>query len=211
MLGVYDSPDEPSEDDRIIANYEYIDEARHFERGTVHAFLVGIDNPSLSARICAAIDAQFANSADETLTQDEKEYIQGQIRQLGDVGSLVNAIVGAVFFTLLFLTGNTMAQSVRERIPELAVLKAIGFADRSVTLLVLTESALLCALAALLGLLAAAAIFPWTAALGIAGTALPPKVFAIGLLIAVALALMSGLPPAWRARRLQIADALAGR
>lgn len=211
VVGIYDSPDQPSEEDRMIANYEYIDEARHFERGTVFAFVVGIDDPSSATRICAAIDARFANSADETLTQDEKDYIQGQIRQLGDVGSLLNAIVGAVFFTLLFLTGNTLTQSVRERIPELAVLKAIGFADGSVTLLVLTEAALLCSAAALIGLLAAAALFPATAALGIAGTTLPAKVYAIGLLIAVGLALMSGLPPAWRAHRLQVVEALAGR
>lgn len=211
VVGVYDSPEEPSEDDRIIANYEYIDEARHFERGTAQAFVIGIDDRSLSARICAAIDAQFANSSDETLTQDEKEYIQGQIRQLGDISSLVNAIAGAVFFTLLFLTGNTMTQSVRERIPELAVLKAIGFSDRSVALLILAEATLLCAVAAVLGLLAAAALFPATAAWGIAGTSLPPQVIAMGLLIAAALALISALPPAWRARRLQIVDALAGR
>jgi len=211
VVGVYDSPEQPSETDRIIANYEYVDEARHFERGTVQAFIVDIDDPALAAPISAAIDAQFANSADETVTQDEKEFIQGQIRQLGDVSTLVNAIVGAVFFTLLFLTGNTMTQSVRERIPELAVLKAVGFADWRVTMLVLVESTLLCVIAALLGLLAAAALFPATAALGIAGTSLPPKVFVIGLLIAIALALASGLPPARRASRLQIVDALAGR
>jgi putative ABC transport system permease protein len=211
IVGLYDVPTQPSEANRIIANYEYIDEARHFDRGTVHAFVVGVDDPVHSSEICAAIDALFANSADETLTQDEKEYIQGQLRQIGDIGHLVNAIVGAVFFTLLFLTGNTMTQSVRDRIPELAILKAVGFADGTVILLVLAESSLLCLVAAVLGLLGAAALFPATAALGVAGTALPPQVFAAGAMMALALALVSGLPPAWRTRRLSIIDALAGR
>jgi putative ABC transport system permease protein len=211
IVGSYDVPTQPSQENRIIANYEYIDQARRFDRGSVHAFIVGVGDPRSSPEICAAVDALFANSADETVTQDEKEYIQGQLRQVGDIGYLVDAIVGAVFFTLLFLTGNTMMQSVRDRIPELAVLKAVGFADRAVILLVLAESLLLCLVAAALGLLGAAALFPATAALGIAGTTLPAKVFAAGSMIAVALALISGLPPAWRTRRLSIVDALAGR
>ena len=110
--------------------------------------------------MCATIDALFANSSDETLTQDEAEYAQAQLRQIGNISVMVNAIVGAVLFTLLFLTGNTMMQSVRERIPELAVLKAIGFSDGKVTALVLVESVLLCMVAASLGLAAAAAVFP---------------------------------------------------
>jgi hypothetical protein len=101
--------------------------------------------------MCAAIDALFANSSDETLSQDEREYAQAQLRQIGDISAMVNAIVGAVLFTLLFLTGNTMMQSVRERIPELAVLKAIGFSDGMLTVLVLVESLLLCLVAALAG------------------------------------------------------------
>jgi putative ABC transport system permease protein len=111
----------------------------------------------------------------------------------------------------LFLTGNTMMQSVRERTPELAILKTVGFSDRSVTALVLLESVLLCVFAASLGLVAAAAVFPVTAALGIAGAALPLKVAAAGLAISAILAIASGLPPAWRAQRLVIVDALAGR
>jgi putative ABC transport system permease protein len=151
------------------------------------------------------------NSPDETLTQDEKEYVQSQLRQIGDIDFMVNAIVGAVLFTLLFLSGNTMMQSVRERIPELAVLKTIGFSDLLVVALVIGESLLLCLLAALMGLAAAAAVFPVTAALGIAGATLSFKVVAAGLSIAVVLALASGLPPARRAQRLIIVDALAGR
>jgi putative ABC transport system permease protein len=211
IVGSYDVPSSPSQANRILVNYAYFDEARRLERGTAWAFVVAVDDPARSAQICAAVDALFANSAGETLTQDEKAYFQGQLRQLGDVSLMANAIVAAVLFTLLFLTGNTMMQSVRERTPELAILKTVGFSDRSVTVLVLIESILLCVLSASLGLAAAAAVFPVTAALGIGGSALPLKVIAAGLAIAVVLAVASGLPPAWRAQRLVIVDALAGR
>jgi putative ABC transport system permease protein len=211
IVGIYDVPSTPAEANRILVNFAYFDEARLLERGTAWAFVVAVDDPTRSAQICAAVDALFVNSAYETVTQDEKAYVQGELRQLGDVSLMANAIVAAVLFTLLFLTGNTMMQSVRERTPELAILKTVGFSDRSVTVLVLIESVVLCVLAALVGLAAAAAVFPVTAALGIGGSALPLKVVALGLAIAVALALVSGLPPAWRAQRLVIVDALAGR
>ena len=211
IVGTYDVPTSPAEANRILVNYAYYDEARRLERGTAWAFVVAVDDLARSAQICAAVDALFVNSAYETVTQDEKAFVQGQLRQLGDVSLMANAIVAAVLFTLLFLTGNTMMQSVRERTPELAILKTVGFSDRSVTVLVLIESVLLCVLAASLGLAAAAAVFPITAALGIAGATLPLKVVALGLAIAVGLALASGLPPAWRAQRLVIVEALAGR
>jgi putative ABC transport system permease protein len=211
IVGVYDVPSTPAEANRILINYAYFDEARLMERGTAWAFVVAVDDPTQSAQICAAVDALFVNSSYETVTQDEKAFVQGELRELGDVSLMANAIVAAVLFTLLFLTGNTMMQSVRERTPELAILKTVGFSDRSVTVLVLVESVLLCVLAASLGLAAAAAVFPVTAVLGLGGFALPLKVVAIGLAIAVVLALASGVPPAWRARRLVIVDALAGR
>jgi len=211
IVGTYAVTGSAAQANRIIVNYDYFDEARQFDKGRVYAFIVSIHDPSRSSEVCATIDALFSNSPDETLTQNETEYAQAQLRQLGDVSAMVNAIIGAVLFTLLFLTGNTMGQSIRERIPELAVLKAMGYPDGVVTALVLTESMLLCLLAALLGLSVAAAVFPVTEALGINGGALPWRVIAIGVALAVILALVSGLPPAWRAQRLTIVDALAGR
>lgn len=211
IVGSYDVPRTPSEANRILINYAYLDEARALERGSVWAFVVAIEDVSQAARIAAAIDARFVNSAHETLTQDEKSYVQGQLRQLGDVGLMANAIVAAVLFTLLFLTGNTMMQSVRERTAELAILKTLGFPERGVTLLVVIESLLLCLLAASIGLACAAAAFPAVAALGIGGASLPLRVALTGLSFAAALALISALLPAWRAQRLVIVDALAGR
>ena len=122
----------------------------------------------------------------------------------------MTSILGAVFFTLLFLTGNTMMQSVRERVPELAVLKTLGFTDLAVVVLILAEALLLCLVAALLGLAIAAGIFP--ALKSVVGEAhLPADVVTLGLAVAVLLALATGLPPAWRTTRLNIIDALAGR
>jgi putative ABC transport system permease protein len=211
IVGTFAVAGPAAQESRMIVNYAYFDAARRVGKGRAFAFIAGIEDPRQSAQVSAAIDALFANSSDETLTQNEAEFAQSQLRQLGDVGAMVNAIVGAVLFTLLFLTGNTMRQAVRERIPELAVLKAIGYTDGLLTRLVLAESMLLCLVAALLGLAVAALVFPVTEALGLGGTALPPHVIARGVAVALGLALVSGLPPAWRARRLTIVDALAGR
>ena len=147
---------------------------------------------------------------DETQTQSEKEYAQAYFKQFGDINFIVSAIVGAVFFTLLVLTGNTMMQSVRERIPELAVLKTLGFTDGGIVALLLAESVVLCVSAAALGLLLATVLFP--AIKDIAElTRLPGQVIAQGAVLAVILAVVTALPPAINAGRLKIVDALARR
>lgn len=191
-------------------NYDYWDEARRSDRHHVHQFIIRIDDPSRATAISSEIDKLFENSSDETRTQTENAAIQSQFKQLADIDFIANSIVGAVMFTLLFLTANTMMQSVSERIPELAVLKTLGFTGGAVCALVLAESLLLCLMAAIVGLLlSAVAVKAVGVALG-TGT-LPPVVMIGGLAIAVALALLSGLPPAVRAQRLNIVDALAGR
>lgn len=123
---------------------------------------------------------------------------------------MVRAIVGAVFFALLFSVGAVMMQSVRERTPELAVLKTLGFTDGAVMLIVLAEALILCLFSAAIGLGLAALAFPLVKA-GIGFNVQAGPVLLVGLLLAVALALISGLPPAVRGMRLSIVDALAGR
>src|SRR6185503_4857563 len=116
-----------------------------------------------------------------------KEFAQARVKQIGDIGFMVNAIVGAVLFTLLFLTGNAMMQSVRERIPEFAVLKTIGFTDAAVTTLVIVEALLLCVVAAIVGLLLASLMFPAIGGLIGGGTiVLPAGVFVGGAVTAIA-------------------------
>jgi putative ABC transport system permease protein len=207
IVGIYTGPQQ----NLFLLNWDYFNESRSFGQNQVGWFALNIKDPTQSAQVSRAIDALFANSPNETKTQTEKEFAAAQVKQIGDIGFMVNAIVGAVMFTLLFLTGNTMMQSVRERIPELAVLKTLGFSDGLVTALVLAESLLLCVFAALIGLGLAAMAFPAFGNIGIGKVTLPAVVLLTGLGAAVLLAVVSGLPPAWRARRLAIVDALAGR
>ncbi len=212
VVGIFSGRDREWSDraNLMYLNYGQFDEARVPQaRGLAGVFVVRVKNPMDSGRIAAAIDGKFENSADETKTQSEQEFQLGFLKQLGDIGFIVNAISGAVFFTILILTGYTMSQAVRERIPELAVLKCLGFTDRTVLALVLAESFLLCFLGALAGLLLASAVTG----------ALPPeypirtdgRVWLFALASTAALATVVGLPPAWHAMRIRIVDALAGR
>jgi putative ABC transport system permease protein len=155
----------------------------------------------------------FENSPDETKTQTEKDFNIGFIKQIGDIGLIVRWILFAVFFTLLLVVGNTIAQSVRERIPELAILKTLGFKDGSVLGFVLAEAAALCVIGGLAGLAIATPI-------GVAITratggnlpiAVDGRVWLVGAIAILVLSVAVGLLPALRAKRLTIVDALAGR
>ena len=212
LVGIFDGRDEEwsKRANLMYLNYGQFDEARVAgAKGLAGVFVVSVNDPMQSERIAAEIDRKFENSADETKSQSEQEFQLGFLKQLGNIGFILNAISGAVFFTILILTGYTMSQAVRERVPELAVLKCLGFTDRAVLALVLAESLLLCLLGALMGMLLANLI-----SLGI-----PPEypistnanvwLFAGGA--AVFLALAVGLPPALHAMRIRIVDALAGR
>lgn len=212
VVGIFSGRDREWSDraNLMYLNYGQFDEARSERlRGLAGVFVVRVKNPMDSGRIAADIDRKFENSADETKTQSEQEFQLGFLKQLGDIGFIVNAISGAVFFTILILTGYTMSQAVRERVPELAVLKCLGFTDRTVLGLVLAESFLLCFLGALAGLLLASAVTG----------ALPPeypiradgRVWLFALASTAVLAMVVGLPPAWHAMRIRIVDALAGR
>ena len=213
IVGIYDLPDHNWANE-VWVNYAYVDEARVALRGTAFQILVRVSNPDHAPQIARQIDALFMNSAGQTLTQSEKDGLQSTLAQVGDIGFLVNAIVGAVLFTLLFLTSNTMMQSIRERVPELAVLRTLGFSENSVLLLILTEALIIGVSAALLGLAAATRVIPRMmerVSPDLSGIHMPLSVFAWGAAIAVLLALVSGLPPALRAQRLKLVDALAGR
>ena len=213
LVGIFDGRDEEwsKRANLMYLNYGQFDEARVTgAKGLAGVFVVRVADPMQSGKIAAQIDRKFENSAQETKTQSEQEFQLGFIKQLGDIGFILNAISGAVFFTILILTGYTMSQAVRERIPELAVLKCLGFTDRSVLGLVLAESLILCVLGALAGMALATIIPPLV---------LPPEIpirtnSDVWLFVAAAVIVLAtavGLPPALRAMRLKIVDALAGR
>lgn len=210
IAGIYDFGDLPANE--LWVHYDYFDEARASGNGTVNMYFARIDDPARGARISEAIDGLFLNSSAETQSQSEQEWLRAQINQIGDIEFFVNAIIGAVLFTLLFLTSNTMMQSVRERIPELAVLKTYGFTDGAVIALVCAESLILCLAAAGIGLAIASAVFPSIFAMMDApALPMPLSVIAIGAGLAILLALISAAVPAWRVSRLNVVDALAGR
>ncbi len=210
IVGTYVSKDPNFGANNLLMNYKYVDEGRISQNGTANLFIIRVADPNQASRISAAVDALFANSPHETKTATQRQYARDQIKQIGDIGFVVRAIMGAVFFALLLSVGAVMMQSVRERTPELAVLKTLGFSDRSILALVLAETLLFCIFSAALGLGIAAALFPVAKAL--IGFAMQPgPILAMGLVGAVILALLTGLPPALRAMRLQIVDALAGR
>ena len=164
--------------------------------------------------VAHAIDALSANSDHETRTQTEQAATASWLKQLADIGFIVGSIMGAVFFTLLLLTGNTMMQAVRERTSELAVLKTIGFSDRSVLGMVLAESLLLLVLGGVIGIGLAQTLVPVIVA-GSGGMLNLPRVgassWALGVVLMLAIGLVVGALPAMRAMRLRIVDALAGR
>jgi putative ABC transport system permease protein len=211
IVAFVDDLNYPGEGGWFIANYPYLDEGRVADKGTISRFLVRIRDPGRSAQIGRQIDKLFVNSAVATRTNSERSATQSGLQFFGDVNFLTDAVLGAVFFMLLFLSGNTMLQSVRERIPEFAVLKALGFSDNSVLSLVVAESVLLCLLAAAAGLLVSNLVIPiargplsdfvlllqmpWTAVLR-------------GLGLALIVALLSSLLPAWRVKQLSVVEAL---
>src|SRR5262249_35505664 len=163
LVGVIDAEDPAvrGNTDVVLINVAYFDEARQSGKGKTGWYVLRIADPSQARAISAEIDRRFANSPDETKTQPEKEFAIGFAKQISDVGALVARILAAVFFTILLLTGNTMAQSIRERVPELAILKTLGFTDGVVTLLVLAEALLLLAGGAAIGMGAAVGVLPF--------------------------------------------------
>jgi putative ABC transport system permease protein len=194
----------------MIVNYGFVDEGRNQANGTTSFFLIRIADPTKAAEVASAVDALFANSPNETKTITQRQMASEQLKQVGDIGLVINAIVGAIFFALLFSVGAVMAQSMRERIPELAVLKTLGFTDAGVLGLLLAETLIFCLFAAGIGLGLAQLAFPLVRkAIGLEIDA--GMILWLGLALAAGLAVICGLPPAVRAMRLKIVDALAGR
>jgi len=214
IVGTWDvKPNAGESADQVWVNYDYYDEARVFDNGTVNFISTWVNDPAQVERIAQQIDRLFANSGAETETQSLAAAIRAELSGIIDIQLMINAVLGAVFFALLFVTGNTMMQSVRERTPEFAILKTHGFPDVVVSGLVLTESVIVCVFGALVGILVASELlFPVVfAAFDLNPLPMPPSVIAIGVAIAIALAVVTGLPPALRAGRLNIVDALAAK
>jgi putative ABC transport system permease protein len=215
LVGIYDGKDEAwkRNANQTFINHDYFDEANAFGKGRTNFYILKLAPGTDAAAVSKTADAMFENSPDETKTQTEKDFNIGFVKQIGDIGLIVRWILFAVFFTLLLVVGNTMAQSVRERVPELAVLKTLGFSDGSVLGFVLAEAVALCLVGGLVGLVLATLL----GAMVEEGTGgqfqlrLDTGVWLMGVAAILAMSLAVGLLPALRARRLKIVDALAGR
>jgi len=201
---------ETGEGGLIVTNYAYLDEGRAQNKSTVRNFYVVVSDPNQATAISDTIDRTFANSSSPTRTQSFRDLAQQEMQSIGNVNFLIRAVVSAVLVALLFSISTMMMQSIRERTPELAVLKTLGFGDRTVFVLVAAESLLVCVAASLAGLGIAWFAFP-LAAKYVAGLSMPIVVVELGIVGAVIVGLISVVVPGIRAARLNIVDALAGR
>jgi len=210
IRGIYQGAKDNDDLTQFWFQYKYLDERRQFGKGLIGWYIVKLNSPDDATHVQKAIDQMFANSPYETKTETEKALASDFAKQFGNIELLIVSVGAVVFFTLLLVTGNTMAIAVRERIGELAVLKAVGFSDRFVMFLVLGESLLIAAVGGLLGL-GICKLFT----LGGDPTHgflpffyLPYPAIVLGIVIAFAVGILAGILPATGAMRLRVVDAL---
>ena len=212
VSGIYDGAKEGTDTSSMYFRYDYLKEGRGGNLGFVGWYILRIANPAQADAVGDRVDALFANSPAETKTQTEKAFAQSFADQVGNVGAIVKAVLVAVFFTMLLVAGNTMAQAVRERTSELAVLKTLGFSHGKVLGLVLAESCVIGVIGGGLGLLVAeVVIIPMVGkALGafLPIFFLPTEDLLVGVALIFLFGIIAGLPPAAQAMRLRIVDAL---
>lgn len=210
IVGIYEGKEKNTDTSQFFFRYDYFDESRAFGEGIVGWYVVRVSDPARAVEVARQIDETFANSPAETKAETEGAFVRGFAKQIGDIGLMVRSILAAVFFTILLVAGNTMAQAVRERTEELGVLKALGFSNEQVLRMVLSESCLLALLGGLSGLglawLLIAAGDPTRGSLPV--FYFPAGDILIGVGLALALGLVTGIFPAWQAMRLRIGDAL---
>lgn len=210
VVGIFDGAKKGTDTTQLFFRYDYFDEARAYGKGYVGWYMVRVSDPRRAVEAAQKIDEEFANSPAETKAETEGAFVQAFAKQVGDVTTIMLAILSAVFFTILLVAGNTIAQSVRERTEELGVLKALGFTNRQVLALVLAEACVLAVVGGLLGLgLAWIGISrgdPTRGALPM--FYFPTEKIALGAVLALGLGLVTGALPAWQAMRLRIAEAL---
>lgn len=212
IRAVYDSQQKGTDKTNFWFHWDYLNET--IKSVTFHDqvgwYVIKVDDPAKSADIAARVDALFANSPVETKTSTEKAFVSDFAKQIGDIGSIMIAIVAATMFTILLVSANTMAQAIRERTNELAMLKTLGFGDGRVLGMVLIESCLIAIAGGALGLAAAYALIsqgdPTNGLLP--AFYFPPRDAVTGAMLVLALGLTAGMLPAWQAGRLRIVDAL---
>jgi putative ABC transport system permease protein len=198
----------------MLMHYDYFDEARQYGKGDLGWLIIRVKDPKQSAKVAAAVDALFANSPAETKTSSEKDFAKSFAKQFGDIGLITTLILGAVFFTMLLVAGNTMAQSFRERIPELAILKTLGFSDQAVMIMVLAEAIVISLIGGLAGLFLAKFFISGAAeslAATLPGLNLSTTMMLFGVGLMFLFGLLTGIIPALQGLQLNIVAALRRR
>ena len=210
IVGIFDGKTKSTDTSQMYFRHDYFEEARRWAKGTVGWYMIQVKDPAQAAEIAKAVDQEFENSPAETKTEPEGAFVQAFAKQVGDIAMITASILSAVFFTILLVAGNTMAQSVRERTGELGALKAIGFSNSLVLSLVLAESCLLALIGGILGLGLAWVLTSHGDPTGgmLPLFFLPPRDLIIGLAITLLLGVTTGIFPALQAMRLRVADAL---
>ena len=212
IVGIFDGAKKGTDTTGMWFRYDYFDETRTEGRGKglVGWYTIRVKDPAKAAEVAKLVDQEFENSPAETKAEPEGAFIQGWASQIGNITLIVAAILAAVFFTILLVTGSTMSQAVRERIGELGVLKAIGFTNGQLLGLVLAESCLLTVLGGGIGLALAWLVTSRGDPTGglLPMFHLPTADLLVGLLISIALGVITGFLPALQAMRLRVADAL---
>ncbi|HEX6637711.1 MAG TPA: FtsX-like permease family protein, partial [Steroidobacteraceae bacterium] len=211
IVGIYDVKGSGINKASAFFNYEYFNESLQFGRDNANIVVVRVADPAQSDQISARIDSQFANSMSETKTATERAFLKRFLDQMGDIGMILVSVTTAVFFTMLLVTANSVAESVRERTNEIGVLKTLGFGSGAVMTLILLESLSLTLVGGLVGLALAS-----LAASGLAGAVgdyfpsfgLSSSTVVTGVVLMLIFGLVTGLWPGLSAMRLKIVDAL---
>jgi putative ABC transport system permease protein len=212
VVGLYDSPIKGTDKTQLFFHWQLLDEVARNSSfgGQVGWYVIRVDDPAKSPEIAKKIDTMFANSSSETKTDTEKAFVAGFAKQIGNISLITQLIATAAILLILLVAANTMAQSIRERTNELAVLKTLGFGDGKVLAMVLLESCAIAVIGGATGLLVA-----WVLILGGDPTGgflplffFPVRDLILGGVFVLLLGLVAGAFPAWQAGRLRIVDAL---
>lgn len=208
--GIYEAGTKGTDTTQFFFHYDYLNETRTFGKDLTGWYVIRVADPQRSEDVAARLDALFANSPAETKTSTEKAFVQAFAQQIGDIGTILMAILAAVLFTMLLVAANTMAQAVRERTNELAVMKTLGFTDGHLLALVLAESVMLALVGGGAGLALAWMITQGGDPTGglLPAFYLPTRDLVVGVALIVGLGIIAGALPALQASRLRIVDAL---
>jgi putative ABC transport system permease protein len=210
IRAIYEGSRPGDDESQFWFHWKFLEESRPWGKGTVGWYTVKVDDPDRAVTVSQTVDERFSNSAYETSTETEQAFAAGFAKQIGNIRMLIMSIGAVVLFTLLLVTGNTMAMAVRERVPELGVLKTLGFGDRTVLFLVLAESLIIATVGGALGV-GLAKLF--TLGGDPTGGMLPVFYLStgemfLGIGIAIFVGLAAGSIPALTAMNLRIVDAL---